>query len=219
MRRSSLILSLLFWPNLPVSSHRITGYRKNFLSAAFEFSRNMFINDRIVERHMPTGLKPSSSPIAVSFSLSESAADTFTQDRIDLQLNPLDNEVFVVQGINLDPTVPSAIAGTNTQIHASLTSTSQDGVRNLSSPSCLATSVMNIQADAASLVSFSRTAVDTPAAGVGYIGILATNDFFIQIEGTNNGAAKFLSGRMWGYRATASSSIYAALVQSEVLSS
>jgi len=168
---------------------------------------------------MPTGLKPSSSPIAVSFSLAESAANTFTEDRIDLQLNPLDNEVFVVQGINLDPTVPSAIAGTNTQIHVSLTSTSQSGVRNLSSPACLATSVMNIQADAASLVPFSRTSVDTPAAGVEYIGILATNDFFLQIEGTNNAGALFLSGRMWGYRATASSSIYAALVQSEVLSS
>jgi hypothetical protein len=168
---------------------------------------------------MPTGLKPSSSPIAVSFSLTESAANTFTQGRIDLQLNPLDNEVFVVTGVNLDPTVPSAIAGTNTEIFGSLTTTSQLDVVNLSSPSCLATSVMNIQADAASLVGFSRTSEDSPTHGVDYIGIIATNDFFIQIRGSNNTTPKFLSGRMWGYRATASSSIYAALVQSEVLSS
>jgi len=168
---------------------------------------------------MPTGLKPSSSPIAVSFSLSESAANTFTESRVDLQLNPLDNEVFVVTGVNLDPTVPSAVAGSNTQIRASLTTTSQVDAVNLSSPACLATSVMNIQADAASLVGFTRTSEDTPTHGTEYIGIIATNDFFVQIRGTNNTSAKFLSGRMWGYRATASSSIYAALVQSEVLSS
>jgi len=168
---------------------------------------------------MPTGLKPSSSPIAVSFSLTESAANTFTQGRIDLQLNPLDNEVFVVTGVNLDPTVPTAIAGTNTEILASLTTTSQVDAVNLSSPSALATAVMNIQADAASLVGFTRTSEDSPTHGVDYIGIIATNDFFIQLRGTNNSTAKFLSGRMWGYRATASSSIYAALVQSEVLSS
>lgn len=172
---------------------------------------------------MPTGLKPSSSPIAVSFSLSEAGPGVFTEARIDLQLNPLDNEVFVVTGVNLDPTAPDAIAGSNTSTFCSLTRTSQAGtgaVANLSVSSCLATALMDIRAqgmvDAG--VGFMRSSVDTPAAGVEYIGIIATNDFFIQLEGSNNTAGKFLSGRMWGYRATASSSIYAALVQSEVLS-
>jgi len=36
--------------------------------------------------------------------------------------------------------------------------------------------------------------------------------------GTNNLAAKDVSGRVWGYRARADASTYAALVQSEVLS-
>lgn len=180
----------------------------------------MFIRCRIQALDMPTGLKTTSSPIAVSFSLAESAANTFTQGRVDLQLNPLDNEVFVVTAINLDPTVPSALAGVNTQTHASLSATSQTAVLNLSTSSALSSVVMNIQAAgfADSGVGFTRTSEDSATSGVDYIGIIATNDFFIQIEGTNNVGALFLSGRMWGYRAQASSSIYAALVQSEVLS-
>jgi len=171
---------------------------------------------------MPTGLKQTSSAIAVSFSLSESAANTFTQDRIDLQLNPLDNEVFVVTGVNLDPTVPTAVLNTNTEVRCSLTRTSQTDAVNLSTPSALATAVLNIQAEAApgtGTASFTRSSQDSPTHGVEYIGIIATNDFFVQIRGTQNTSAKFLSGRLWGYRAKASSSIYAALVQSEVLSS
>ena len=169
---------------------------------------------------MASGLKSTSESIAVSFSLQESAANTFTQGRVDLQLNPLDQEVFVVTAINLDPAAPDGTAGTNTQIHASLSTTSQTGVLNLATTACLATTVMNVRAqgfvDAG--VGFTRTSQDTPDTNLDYIGIIATNDFFIQIEGTNNAAGKFLSGRLYGYRAKATSAIYAALVQSELLS-
>ena len=51
------------------------------------------------------------------------------------------------------------------------------------------------------------------------IGIIATNDFFIQVEGTANGVAKGVTGKLYGYRAKAGAATYAALVQSEVLSS
>jgi hypothetical protein len=51
-----------------------------------------------------------------------------------------------------------------------------------------------------------------------YLGIIATNDFFIQVQGNNNQSAKNMSAKVYGYRAKASSEIYAALVQSELLS-
>jgi hypothetical protein len=51
-----------------------------------------------------------------------------------------------------------------------------------------------------------------------YIGIVATNDMFLSIEGRGNSAAKAVGCRVWGYRAKADAAIYAALVQSEVLS-
>jgi hypothetical protein len=68
-------------------------------------------------------------------------------------------------------------------------------------------------------VGFSYASTDTPATQLEYLGIIATNDFFIQIVGANNTSAKGMSGRLYGVRARADASIYAALVQSEVLTS
>jgi hypothetical protein len=167
---------------------------------------------------MPKGLKDTSSTVGIGFSLAESGANTFTQSSVDLNLDPLNNEVFVVQAINLDPTSPDMITGVPTQTHMSLTTTSATAVQNLSNSNCLATSVLNIETDAVNAVPFMRDSQDTPAAMLEYIGIIATNDFFIQIKGTGNTNPTFGSGRLFGYRARADASIYAALVQSEVLS-
>ena len=66
---------------------------------------------------------------------------------------------------------------------------------------------------------FSEFAPETPTGmGLDYIGIIATNNFFIQLLGVNNLVAKDCEVRMYGVRARADASIYAALVQSEVLS-
>jgi len=67
-------------------------------------------------------------------------------------------------------------------------------------------------------VSFTRNGMETPPATLDYIGIIATSDFFVSIKGTNNVNPKFVSGKLYGYRAVASADIFAALVQSEVLS-
>lgn len=170
---------------------------------------------------MPKGLKETSSLIGISFQVNESAPNTFTQDRVDLQLNPLDNEVFVVYAINLDPFPPEAIAGLDTRTFTSLTTTSQTAVANLSVSNCLASA--NDQIQAAGLVDggvpFQTRAGETPPTTLEYVGIIATNDFFVQVQGVNNTAARGVSGRVYGVRARADSSIYAALVQSEVLSS
>jgi hypothetical protein len=60
--------------------------------------------------------------------------------------------------------------------------------------------------------------METPPSNLDYIGIIATNDFFIQVKGTGNTGPRGMDGKLYGYRARASADIYAALVQSEVLS-
>ena len=67
-------------------------------------------------------------------------------------------------------------------------------------------------------VAFASVGLETPPATLEYIGIIATNDFFVQVQGTGNAGAKGVTGKLYGYRAVASADIYAALVQSEVLS-
>ncbi len=169
---------------------------------------------------MPKGLKETSSLITIGFSVSETAANTFTQERVDLQLNPLDNEVFVVQAINLDPEAPDALAGQNTSTTTSVTTTSRTAAGNLADSATLATNQLHIQAagfvDGG--VSFQQQSMETPPAALEYIGIISTNDFFVQVIGAGNANLKGVSGKVYGYRARADSSVYAALVQSEVLS-
>lgn len=166
-------------------------------------------------------LKKSSEIIRVGFSITESGANTFTQERVDLQLNPLDQEVFVVVAADLDPAAPFNIAGTNTQTAMSVSSTSKTGFANLNDSDTIANAVLDIRYDAAGVngVGFTRTSLDSPPAALDYISIIATNDFFVQIVGTGNSGARNGFGALWGYRAKADAATYAALVQSEVLSS
>ena len=165
-------------------------------------------------------LKQSSSVIVIGAQVVESGANTFTQTRVDLQLNPLDNEVFVVQSINLDLQPPEAIAATDTSVRTSLTTTSQTAMPSLSESGTLAQSEMVIRAagfvDGG--VGFQQHSMDTPPTGLDYIGIISTNDFFLQIQGGGNALAKLANCKVYGYRAKADAATYAALVQSEVLS-
>lgn len=166
---------------------------------------------------MPAGLKQSSATVSIGFSVAESAANTFTQQEVDLNLSPLDREVFVVQAINLDAEVPD-LGAADSKVTATLTSTSQTALANLGDANTLAQGQFSIKADATRAVGFTQQSLETPPATMDYIGIIATNDFFVQVQGAGNTVAKGVSGKLYGYRAVATADIYAALVQSEVLS-
>lgn len=169
---------------------------------------------------MPAGLKQTSSIVAISDSVLETAANTFTQTQVSLDLSPLDNEVFVVLAIDLNPQFPDAAAGTDTAVQGCVSTTSRTTMGFIEDSNVLASSSSAIRAagfvDGG--VGFSQQALETPPATLEYIGIIATNDFFISVEGAGNTGAKRLGARIWGYRAKANADIYAALVQSEVLS-
>jgi len=169
---------------------------------------------------MPAGLKQTSSIISIGFDLSETGPNTFTQSQVDLNLSPLDREVFVVQAVDLTLGPCDAVAGTDTSMDGSITSTRQTAVQTLSNSNCLAIAKNQIRAGGFvdGGVGFSQTAGESPNTLLEYLGIIATNDFFVQVAGANNLQAHSMSGKIYGYRAAASADIYAALVQSEVLS-
>jgi len=167
---------------------------------------------------MPTGLKATSSVVSIGFSVDEAVPNTFAQAQIDLNMSPLDREVFVVLSVNLDPFVPECIAATDTKVESSLTTTSQTAVQNLSNANTLAAAGNHIKSSAVASAAFQSIGAETPPTNLDYIGIIATNDFFVQVKGSNNIGIKGMDGRMYGYRARATADIYAALVQSEVLS-
>ena len=168
---------------------------------------------------MPTGLKPASSVVSIGFASTESAANTFTQSQIDLNLSPLDREVFVVLAINIDSDFPDNKTDTIARVRSQLTTTSQTDIVTLQNSNCMArlTYESNNVGDTCVAVNASQS-LESPPATLEYIGIIATNDFFIGVKGTANSLVKGMSGKLYGYRAVASADIYAALVQSEVLS-
>ena len=166
------------------------------------------------------GFKKTSETIAISFGLTELAPNTFIQEEVALQLDVLNNEIFVVLGVDIDLSVPDAVAATDTTTKGSLTTTSSLVVANLSNSNC----ITNARDDIAAAgfldggVGFSRTADSTYTGNIDFISLIATNNFFVQLQGRNNLTIKSAFGRVWGYRAKADSATYAALVQSEVLS-
>jgi len=166
-------------------------------------------------------LKRSSSTIVIGARIVETAPNAFTQSRVDLQLNPLDNEVFVVQAINLDAQAPDAIAATDTGTRLAMTTTSQAAFPTNNQSNLLASASREIRA-AGYLdggVGFEQSSMETPPVSLDYIGIISTNDFFLQIQGGANLTPKIGTAKVYGYRAKADAATYAALVQSEVLSS
>lgn len=167
---------------------------------------------------MPKGLKATSSTVAIGFTVTEDVAGTMKQLSVDLNLSPLDNEVFVVTAINLEPDMPDANAAANSKVACSLTSTSQAALATLGNANCMATAANYIRADAVIGVAFQQGQAENPATTLDYLGIIATSDFFIQVEGAGNGGVRGVAGKIYGYRARADASTYAALVQSEVLS-
>jgi len=167
---------------------------------------------------MPRGLKETSSIIAISGSVVESAANTFTSARIDLQLNPLDNEVFVVYGIDLDTQEPDLVAGATTVVRASLSTTARTSTGGLADANVMAAARIVTQEGVAGAVTNQFASDSVPGTQLEYLGIISTNDFHLNISGTNNAATKLLQARVYGVRAKADASIYAALVQSELLS-
>lgn len=186
---------------------------------------------------MPKGLKPTSSQIVISFSLQESSPDTYTTERVDLQLNALDNEVFVITGVKMDTTNPqfnladpvANFGSSNRSVKAALSkqdvsSTFKEGLGN---PSIFATTEKEILLQVTESLAtgqtlpfvsqFQEDSIDTPF-NMEYIDIIATPDFYVNIEGERNGASMTVRGKLYGYRARADASTYAALVQSELLS-
>jgi len=167
---------------------------------------------------MPKGLKETSSIIAIGAEVIESAANTFTAQRVDLQLNPLDNEVFVVYAVDLDCLEPNLVPGTDTQIRSSISTTLRTDVGSLADSNVLAVNRIAFESAGGEVTRGSFSSDSAPGTQLDYLAIISTNDFFVNIQGSNNALARSATCRVYGVRAKADASVYAALVQSELLS-
>lgn len=168
------------------------------------------------------GFKQTSSTISVSNRVESANGVDFTQLELDLPLDTLNNEIFVVLAIDFALSPPDAIAAVDTATQCQLSTTSQTQITGLENSNVLARGENAIQAAAfgapGSGVGFTHMSNDTPTGDLDYMGIIATPNCYLAVAGTNNTNPKSVAMRMWGYRAKADAATYAALVQSEVLS-
>lgn len=171
---------------------------------------------------MVAGLKRTSSPIQISASVTETVGGAFATEQIDLTLNALDNEVFVVTQVNLDVSSPDLPTGTNdiNVSSASLSTTARTTVGSIANSNVMAAAQREIGRTTVGLAVFDREDPLFAAISEDYLGIVATNNMFLNVqgEGAQFTTVKTCRCRIYGYRAQASAAQYAALVQSELLS-
>tara|TARA_R100001460_G_C3548484_1_gene175002 strand:- start:1240 stop:1800 length:561 start_codon:yes stop_codon:yes gene_type:complete len=184
-------------------------------------------------------LKRSSEIITVSGGV-DNSANAFQVDPVDLMLNALDQEVFVVlavqidfQGLPVRPLIVGSPTGVISGIHeVAMTTTRPSGLTaagfgpDIGNTNCFAyacqkgSEAYDASNDLNSYFLHEQTS-DVPDTNLDYVAIIATSDFFVSTNPiqTNPGTPLRCNYRIWGYRAKADAATYAALVQSEVLSS
>lgn len=182
---------------------------------------------------MVKGITATSSPIQVSKTFVSRIA--FESNAVDLMLNALDREVFVVTALDFEWAVgendllTAAFPPLDTaDLRATISSTVRTSVGSVGDTNVLAGvtyGAYHSEPSAAVLpatfnVIYEQNAGNAPPADLSYIGIIATSDFFINTQRSDEFASDQKVGvRVYGYRASVDGSTYAALVQSQVLSS
>jgi hypothetical protein len=165
--------------------------------------------------------KKKSELVEISDRLITTDGNTFTQAEVSLPLDTLSQEIFVVTDIVLDADLPNHAPGLASSVSASVCSTSQSGVQDISNSRCMSsvrTQFLSITAEGNYFQVRQPEAIGTTGTTRDFIGIVATPNFFVQIGGNNNTSAKAVNFRLTGYRAVADTGTYSALVASEVLS-
>ena len=167
------------------------------------------------------GFKKTSELLNIGLSVTESAANTYTSQEVQLPLSSLDREVFVVTDIIVDANIPDLVAGTNTTVSVQVTRTEETAMRSINNPTSLGRCDERffnpIPGELAYVPSSTpgqvRSASGSPQD---YIGIIATPNAYIAVQGSGNATAKFGAARITGYRAKADADTYAALVTEEI---
>ena len=170
---------------------------------------------------MTKGISVTSAIITISGSTNETVPNTLIEEQIPLSLDILNREVLLVYAVDMNVSSPDALAALNTSTTASLSTTSRTTLGTIANPNVLAAAAKSIKASGFvdGGVSFWEVSPETPTSNaLDYIGIISTNDFFVQVQGSQNVVVKGVQWRMWCARARVTADIYAALVQGEALS-
>ena len=171
---------------------------------------------------MPKAYKITSDPFYINASVTESAADTFTEVQISAPLDSLNREGLLVHAAYFSGQEPERLANAISQVKLQVTSTSKTGIVGANDANLLASQQKTITGGAAEFGAL--TVVDQIGSNAPYqvsdnLGLVATDDLFFGIEGVGGQAgAKQAQVRLVCSRVELTADAYAALVTNELSS-
>jgi|TARA_R110002012_G_C11626139_1_gene609449 hypothetical protein len=162
-----------------------------------------------------------SDPFYVNGRVTESGANTFTELEISLPLDSLNQEGIVVHAVYFSGDEPGSIAAQQSRISRQLTTTSQTAIVGSNNANLLAMQQTYITGGAAE---FSGPHVvdvvssNEPFQVADNLGLVATDNLFLAIQGQHQAGAKAANVRVVCSRIKLTASAYAALVTNELSS-
>ncbi len=167
------------------------------------------------------GLKIGSQPLNIGGQAVEAVANTFTTARVNLPLNTLERQVFVVTDMLFDSETPDNVAAGGSRVLAQCTKTQETAMLSINDPNVIGFQNQTIVSDGAgACCSFENTApgheYSTGNPKTDYITVISTPDFFVSVQGTANVTTSSTSIRLRGFMAVATADVYAALVTEEL---
>lgn len=164
-----------------------------------------------------------SDPFYINASVTESAADTFTEIQVTAPLDSLNREGLLVHAAYFGGQEPERLANAISQVKMQITSTSKTGIVGVNDANLIAAQQKTIVGGAAE---FSALTVVDMVGGNGQpystsnvLGIVATDDMFFGLEGVGGQTgAKQAQVRLVCSRIKLSADAYAALVTNELSS-
>lgn len=159
-------------------------------------------------------LRRTSANLNIGGFVESAVANTFTEAEVNLPLSTLDREVFVVTDVYIEVKRPDTIPATNCSTAGQVTKTPQTEILRINDPSMVSKSTEEVFGGVAE---FSWAGYEWPQVnGDDVIAVIATPNFFIAVDGTNNATTENAACRLTGYRAKATADVYAALVTEEL---
>ena len=170
---------------------------------------------------MAKAYKITSDPFFVNGNVTETGANTFTQNEISLPLDSLNQEGVLVHAVYWSSSDPALAAGLLSDIRMQLTATSKTGIVGANDANLIARRELTITGGAAE---FSGPHVvdfvgqEGPYQESDNLMIVATDNVFVAVEGRNQTLPRTAQFRMVCSRVKLDAAAYAALVTNELSS-
>lgn len=162
-----------------------------------------------------------SDPFFVNGNVTETANNTYTQEEISLPLDSLNREGILVHAVYWTTSDPSRVVNTLSDIRCQLTATSKTGIVGANDANLLSRREIAISGGAAEfsgphIIDFIGS--ESPYQVSDNLGLIATDNVFLAVEGRNQTLPRTAQFRMVCSRIKLSADAYAALVTNELSS-